>query len=106
MHLTSYLQDRTLTVALTGEIDHHTARDIIQTMDAKLRTYLPASCILDYGEVTFMDSSGIAVILFTLRRMRELAGDLVLQNIAQQPMKVINAAGVDRLVKIKEGCAG
>ena len=47
MSLTSYLQDRQLTVVLAGEIDHHTARQIMQTLAAKVDHYLPIQCILD-----------------------------------------------------------
>ena len=46
--------------------------------------------------------SGIAVILFTLRKMRELEGELRLQNLPQNVEKVIRAAGIQRLIKITE----
>lgn len=51
MNLTSYLQDRQLTVALSGEIDHHSARQIMQTLAAKVEHYLPLRCTLDYREI-------------------------------------------------------
>ena len=69
MHLTSYLQDGTLTVALTGEIDHHCAKQYIQAITAKIEAYTPRICILDFHDVTFMDSSGIAVVINSLRNM-------------------------------------
>ena len=104
MNLTSYLQNRQLTVALTGEIDHHTAKAILTDLTEKLDCYMPTKCILDYKDVCFMDSSGIAIVIFMLRRMREVGGELLLQNVGPQPMKVMQAAGVNRLVKIKEVC--
>lgn len=60
MHFTSYLQDRQLTVALTGEIDHHCAKEYMQHISEKIESYTPSVCVLDFQEVTFMDSSGIA----------------------------------------------
>lgn len=102
MNLTSYLQDRQLTVALSGEIDHHSARQIMQTLAAKVEYYLPLQCTLDYKDVSFMDSSGIAVVIFMLRRMRELGGELRLENVSAQPLKVMKAAGVNQLLKIQE----
>ena len=104
MSLTSYLQNRQLTVALAGEIDHHTAKDMMQQLAQKVEAYLPTQCVLDYTDVTFMDSSGIAIIIFMLRRMRELNGELVLQNVGPQPLKVMQAAGVNKLLKIREVC--
>ena len=98
--LTSYLQDKLLTIALTGEIDHHSARPIIEQLGEKIDQYLPSNCILDFQGVTFMDSSGIAVVLNTRRRMAELGGTVCLQNVAQQPMKVLTAAGIEKIAKI------
>ena len=98
--LTSYLQDKLLTIALTGEIDHHSARQIIEQLGEKIDQYLPSNCIMDFQGVTFMDSSGIAVVLNTRRRMAELGGTVCLQNVAQQPMKVLTAAGIEKIAKI------
>ena len=74
MHFTSYLQDRQLTVALTGEIDHHCAKEYMQHISEKIESYTPSVCVLDFQEVTFMDSSGIAVVIHALRQMAQLGG--------------------------------
>ena len=58
MNLTSFLQDKQLTIALRGEIDHHSAKDIMRVVGNKIELYLPRVCVLDFREVTFMDSSG------------------------------------------------
>lgn len=102
MHFTSYLENGNLTVALTGEIDHHRAKGYIQNISAKIEAYTPAVCILDFQEVTFMDSSGIAVVINALRAMTRIEGQLVLSGIADQPMKVFRASGIDKLVQIRE----
>ena len=102
MQLTSFLENSRLTIALTGEIDHHRARSYIDTIAAKIDAYTPAECILDFSQVSFVDSSGIAVVINALRCMNMLGGKLMLCGIAQQPMKVFRAAGIDKLVEIKE----
>jgi stage II sporulation protein AA (anti-sigma F factor antagonist) len=102
MHITSFLQDRTLTIALTGEIDHHCAKQYIQSISSKIEAYTPRVCILDFQEVIFMDSSGIAVVINTLRNMTKLDGKLEISGLGQQPMKVFRASGIDKLVNIKE----
>lgn len=102
MHLTSFLQDGTLTVALTGEIDHHCAKRYIQAINAKIEAYTPRVCILDFQEVTFMDSSGIAVVINALRCMAKIDGRLELSGLRYQPLKVFRASGVDKLINIKE----
>jgi stage II sporulation protein AA (anti-sigma F factor antagonist) len=102
MHLTSYLQERNLTIALTGEIDHHCAKQYIQSITAKIEAYAPNECILDFQEVTFMDSSGIAVVINALRSVNKLGGRLALEGLRPQPMKVFRASGIDKIVNIKE----
>ena len=102
MHFTSFLQEGKLTVALTGEIDHHRAKDCIQILLAKIEAYNPMICILDFEDVTFMDSSGIAVVINTLRQMNKIQGTLMLTGIKEQPMTVFRTSGIDKLVQIKE----
>ena len=102
MHMISYLQDGQLTLALTGEIDHHRAKELIQTIENKIEAYLPRECVLDFSDVTFMDSSGIAVVINALRCMARIEGKLLLTGINRQPMKVFRASGIDKLVEIKE----
>ena len=102
MHFTSYLENGQLTVALTGEIDHHCARGYIQAICSKIEAYTPRLCILDFSEVSFVDSSGIAVVINALRNMTQIEGKLILSGIGEQPMKVFQASGLDKLVQIKE----
>ena len=102
LRLTSFLQNGELTVVLTGEIDHHRAKSYIQAITSKIEAYTPAICVLDFQEVTFMDSSGIAVIINALRCMTRFHGQLQISGIRNQPIRVLRASGIDKLVKLKE----
>lgn len=102
MRFTSYLQDGSLTVELTGEIDHHCAKKYINAITAKIEAYNPQICILDFREVTFMDSSGIAVAINALRCVSGIRGKLILTGLNPQPLKVFRTSGIDKLIEIKE----
>ena len=102
MRFTSFLQDNQLTVVLTGEIDHHCAKSYMDSIIAKIEAYTPKVCILDFQDVTFMDSSGIAVVINALRYMTRIQGRLVLSGLHTQPMKVFKASGIEKIVEIKE----
>ena len=102
MHFTSFLEDGRLTIALTGEIDHHCAKAYIQVIASKIEAYMPDVCILDFRDVTFVDSSGIAVVINALRNMAQIEGKLLLTGISPQPRKVFRASGIDKLVEMKE----
>ncbi len=102
MKLTSFLQDGKLTIALAGEIDHHCAKEYIAAIKAKIEAYVPDICVLDFSEVGFMDSSGIAVIINALRCMNKIDGTLKVSDLQEQPKKVFAASGIDKLVNITE----
>jgi stage II sporulation protein AA (anti-sigma F factor antagonist) len=102
MRFTSFLENGKLTVALTGEIDHHCAKNYIQAITGKIEAYTPDICVLDFRDVTFVDSSGIAVVINALRNMTQIEGKLILTGICAQPMRVSRASGIDKIVEIKE----
>ena len=102
MNLTSFLQDKRLMIALKGDIDHHGAKDVMRVLGNKIDLYLPAVCVLDFRDVTFVDSSGIAVVINALRSMTQIEGKLLLTGISPQPMRVFRASGLDKLVEIRE----
>lgn len=102
MQFTSFLEDGRLTVALTGEIDHHCAKHYIKAIAAKIESYTPDVCILDFSDVSFVDSSGIAVVINAMRAMNQIEGKLLLTGILPQPMRVFQASGIDKLVEIRE----
>ncbi len=102
MQFTSFLENGRLTIALTGEIDHHRARSYIEQIAGKIDAYTPEECVLDFSDVTFVDSSGIAVVINSLRRMTQIEGTLILSGISEQPMRVFRTSGIDKLVQIKE----
>ena len=101
MQMTTFLQDKRLTIALNGEIDHHGAKITLQGIADKIDQYMPMTCVLDFKGVAFMDSSGIAIVIHTYRRMKEVGGSLKLRQVSMQPWKVLHAAGVDRIVEME-----
>ena len=95
-----------LTVYLGGELDHHEARYAMESIDDLIEEYLPRDCVLDLSGLNFMDSSGIALIVRTNERMRTLRGRIWVENPGKQVLRVIDAAGIDRLVPVSSGKVG
>ena len=102
MQFTSFLENGQLLVALNGEIDHHSAKKYIEAIESKIEAYIPEVCTLDFQDVTFMDSSGIAVVINSMRAMARIEGKLMMSGVPEQPMKVFRASGIDKLIQIKE----
>ena len=70
----------TLAAYLSGEIDHHAAQSIRREIDAQVDDRLPELLTLDFLGVTFMDSSGVGLILGRGRHISALGGRLTVQN--------------------------
>ena len=62
--------ERELLLELSGEIDHHGARNALKEVEMAIDAALPRLLTLDFSGVTFMDSSGIALILRSQQRMQ------------------------------------
>ena len=91
-----------LSLFLHGELDQHSAPAIWREIETSMDRFLPRSCALDLSGMSFMDSSGIALILRIKKRMDETGGKLLLENASPQPQRVLVTSGVGRIVKIKE----
>ena len=101
MEVTCTGADREMVLTISGEVDHHGAGEIMREMDRQVDAQLPRRLALDLSGVTFMDSSGIAVILRAFRRVGELGGQMTVRNVPAQAGKVLRAAGLERIVKFE-----
>lgn len=90
-----------LTAFLGGEIDHHHAKELRETIDFAVRDALPPVVVLDFRGVTFMDSSGIGLIMGRSRLMEEYGGTLEIHNPPPHIRKVLRISGADRLAVIR-----
>ena len=95
------LSGTALTVHLPAELDHCSSQQLRQEIDRLIRVRNIRSILFDFGDTEFMDSSGIALILRSQQRMQLLDGSVVIRNIPAQAKRVLDAAGIGRLVSIK-----
>ena len=84
----------TLIVELFGELDHNVAERARNRIDTALDNYKTKNLIFDFGNVSFMDSSGIGMILGRYRRMGEVEGRLAIVGCSKSIRNILNMAGV------------
>ena len=101
MEIQAKSADRNLLLELSGELDHHGARSALREVELAIDAALPRVLVLDLSGIIFMDSSGIALILRSQQRMQLLDGSLLVRNVPAQARRVLDAAGISRLVNIK-----
>ena len=97
----SYEDDEVL-VAVRGEIDLYTGPMFWERMSAALdggRTRV----VIDIGGVSFMDSTGISVLVMALRRLREDGGVLVVRSPSRSIFKLLELTGIANLVTVEGG---
>ena len=89
-----------LSIHVRGEIDHHTASEIRRGIDGVLFEKRPHKLILDLSAVSFMDSSGLGLIMGRYSVMKELGGEMTVWNPSPETRAILTLAGMERLVKI------
>lgn len=87
---------------LDGEIDHHTASLIRMGIDDAILKKRPDMLILDFGGVTFMDSSGIGLVMGRYKLMKTIGGKITVQNLSPSAYRVMKLAGLERLGEIRQ----
>lgn len=92
-----------LTVYLKGEIDHHLARGMREEIDKAVDYYMPSLLILDFGEISFMDSSGIGLVMGRYKNLKKNGAKLSLVNLNENIYKIMKLAGIERLAEIEKG---
>ena len=95
------VEQERMELRLTGEIDHHRAGALMRELETQLDLESPRTVELDLGGVSFMDSSGIALLLRLYRSLAFTGGKLRVVRVPAQPGQVLKAAGLGRLFPIE-----
>lgn len=102
MNISFHQQLNELEVTLQGEIDHHCARGVSDSIDFKIKRLRPSLLILDFGGVSFMDSSGLAIVMGRRKLMQSMDGKVELRHLSGGPKKVFDMARISNYVTVKE----
>lgn len=94
-----------LSVRIEGEVDHHSAVSLREEVDREILEVHPKRLELDLSGVSFMDSSGIGLIMGRYNLMKELEGELVVEKTGPATERILRLAGLDRMVQINGGNA-
>lgn len=94
------VKESTLFAFLSGDIDHHTAKAIREEIDNSIDEHEPTLLVLDFGEVSFMDSSGIGLVMGRFKKMQTINGEITITNTPLYISKVMRISGIEKLAKI------
>ncbi|MBR1844126.1 MAG: STAS domain-containing protein [Lachnospiraceae bacterium] len=98
MEFTTQKNGSDLTIALSGELNTVTA----PSFSALLESELPGikSLTLDFTNCDYVSSAGIRVLLSTLKRIKEINGNMKLKNVGENFTEVLENTGLDAVFDI------
>ena len=89
-----------VTAYLSGEIDHHTAKELRETIDNAVELNMPSLLVLDFKDVNFMDSSGIGLVMGRYRNLSKTGAELHITQAPPTILKMFKLAGIERLARV------
>ena len=94
--------EEAVTAYISGEIDHHTAKGMREEIDNCLERMQPGILVLDFRDVSFMDSSGIGLVIGRYKLMQELGGEVRVAHPSAHIYKVMKLGKLDQLAVIEQ----
>ena len=91
-----------LVVYINGDIDHHSAKRVREETDMLIVQLAPEKVILDLEGVSFMDSSGLGLVLGRYKKAKAAEIDFSVKNCDRRTMRIFEMAGMERIIKIEE----
>ncbi len=99
-----YEEDKLLIFKITDEIDDCNVQKIRRKADYEIERFMPKKVIFDFDSVTFMDSSGIGLIIGRYKFTNMLGGKLEVANLTQSVKKIFEMSGILKLIPVTEIC--
>ncbi len=95
------VKGETVTARLMGELDHHTAAAIREQIDNSAELNMPSLLVLDFEKISFMDSSGIGLVLGRYRNLTKRGAKVKVTGVSPQIYKVMRLSGIERLMTLE-----
>lgn len=93
---------RTLVAKICGDLDHHAAKSVKENVDRELLKSGAINVAFDFGNVTFMDSSGIGVIMGRCKITKSLGGRVIIYGASDEVKRIITMSGIDKIVILSD----
>ena len=92
-----------LVIVIRGEIDHHRALKLRVGIDSEISERRPRRLVMDLGSISFMDSSGLGLIMGRYSKMQVIGGEFVLRRPCDGVMRIIRLSGLDKIIEVEAG---
>ena len=102
MEITWKTSDHILLVKIQGDIDHHTCEKLRQQVDQAFEETNSRSILFSFAQVSFMDSSGIGVLIGRYKLVQRLGGKIAVSCPSQRVKEIFQLSALDKLFPFYE----
>lgn len=106
MQIIFQTKEKTLIVKLIGELDHHVAGGVKDRIDKKITSSAAENLIFDFSALSFMDSSGIGVVIGRYKLIKSIGGKIVIVSNAKSIDRLLNIAGIKKIISVRNDVDG
>ncbi|QOR65344.1 anti-sigma F factor antagonist [Cytobacillus suaedae] len=96
------VKNNVLCIRLAGELDHHTAEELRQQVTSKLEENKINHIILNLEKLSFMDSSGLGVILGRYKQIKNNGGEMVVCSISPAVKRLFDMSGLFKIIRLEQ----
>ena len=102
LHIDLEKKQTVLLVRLTGELDHHTSEQLKTKIEMVLEDNdVIKHLVLNLESLSFMDSSGIGVILGRYKQIKKRNGEVIVCSISPQIKRLFEMSGLFKIIRLE-----
>ncbi|WML47642.1 anti-sigma F factor antagonist [Neobacillus sp. PS3-34] len=87
-----------LCIRLSGELDHHTADELREKATVTIEKYQIRHIVMNLEQLSFMDSSGLGVILGRYKQIKQQHGEMVVCAISPAIQRLFDMSGMFKII--------
>jgi stage II sporulation protein AA (anti-sigma F factor antagonist) len=101
LEVTTDLKNDVLIVRLNGELDHHSAEHVKAELEKKIETNTFRHMLVSLENLTFMDSSGIGVLIGRYKKLKQHGGQLMLAHVDASIYRIFEMSGLFKIIDVQ-----
>ncbi|MFB6496774.1 anti-sigma F factor antagonist [Bacillus haynesii] len=97
-----YVKESVLCIRLTGELDHHTAETLRKQVSDQLEQSDIRHIVMNLADLSFMDSSGLGVVLGRYKEIKQLGGEMIVCAISPAVKRLFDMSGLFKIIRLEQ----
>ncbi|WP_226579514.1 anti-sigma F factor antagonist [Halobacillus litoralis] len=96
------VRENVLLVRLNGELDHHEANQLREAWQEQLQKPAVDHVIVNLEKLSFMDSSGLGVMLGRYKEVQAKGNEMVICSISPEVRRLFDMSGMFKIMKLMD----